>query len=484
MHEIAECAFQGGRELLQRLRTAVQNRDLPPAYYDNPVVRASAEPVMPWGLYLDALPYSICDAVVGVWLINLITKARHIVAVVRKRYCCKCGCRGWCTFYPTMAWLHYCFASMAEQVWPSERHDKQKWTSQDAHRASKAGQRYTCKGILLQLKLDWAELVERIGLPNWRSALRPCFLCSSSPDSLYRVRGVSLAGLPWHSNTYTDYDQACSRCEVWIEVDRAMVLRIRPHLRYDKRPDGALGRALAQGIPDLRLRENDRLEPSQSLPDVAAFDDLCSEQPHRRVRVCFWRRSQETLCLHRFPLWDEDLGITPGRVLCLDLLHTLYLGVMLNFCRLLLWKLLLSGRWGMTAGTGHEALIVAVMCLRHELFSWYTSRRRSHPQENLTELSDLVPNMFGSMADPQLKTKAAETYGVLVFLADNMDKYVESFGADARRYKEAAGLLLRYVEICKSHAANFPEAVLQDSFGKLTFAFLFCAVAPVLGVRP
>jgi len=123
--------------------------------------------------------------------------------------------------------------------------------------------------------------------------------------------------------------------------------------------------------------------------------------------------------------------------------------------------------------TAGEALIVAVMSLKNELFSWYRRRRKSHPTEKLTELSDLVPKMLGTKADPQLKTKAAETFGILVFLDDNMDKFSDSLGADAPRYKEAAHLLLRYIRIVKSHGVNLPRDIQQDL--KIAELMCFCS---------
>jgi hypothetical protein len=293
---------------------------------------------------LDGAPYSLGDSAVAIWLINSLTQVRHCVAIIRKRYACKCGCRKWCTFWPIMFWIHYCFACLGEGIMPSPRRDHQPWTEQDKSRASKAGRAFARKGILLRFKGDWPELTERIGLPNWNSSLRPCFCCSCPHRSLYNVRGVNLLSLPWRVNCFSDYDAACKACEVWIPVDRATVQRLKTFLRFDKRKDGSLGRSLTKSFPDLGLREHDRLEPSASLPDIAGFERLCEDAPNRCERICFWRRNCESICLHRSPLWGEKLGITPERVLCLDLMHTLYLGVILGFVRMVIWKLLLSGR--------------------------------------------------------------------------------------------------------------------------------------------
>lgn len=70
---------------------------LPPRYYRHPVVQGArdGELVWPIAIYLDGVPYSHTDGVIGWWLINLITRKRYGYAVRRKRIICQCGRRGW-----------------------------------------------------------------------------------------------------------------------------------------------------------------------------------------------------------------------------------------------------------------------------------------------------------------------------------------------------------------------------------------------------
>eukprot|EP00969_Alexandrium_andersonii_P071158 3141743-Alexandrium_andersonii.AAC.1 len=80
-------------------------RGISPSYTEHPGVKGRADQPLPIALYMDGLPYTITDSVVGVWLQCLISKRRVLVAVVRKRLACRCGCRGWDTFDPVMRWL-------------------------------------------------------------------------------------------------------------------------------------------------------------------------------------------------------------------------------------------------------------------------------------------------------------------------------------------------------------------------------------------
>ena len=78
-----------------RLGEAVASRDLPPEYFERPIVKSSESLVLPISLFIDAVPYSQSDSCVGFGVVNKISKARHLVAVLRKHRLCGCGCRGW-----------------------------------------------------------------------------------------------------------------------------------------------------------------------------------------------------------------------------------------------------------------------------------------------------------------------------------------------------------------------------------------------------
>ena len=54
-------------------------------------------------------------------------------------------------------------------------------------------------------------------------------------------------------------------------------------LKYDKRSDGARGRAVVADVPMLRLRAGDRLEPSDELRDIGEWDDWAPAPAGSRV---------------------------------------------------------------------------------------------------------------------------------------------------------------------------------------------------------
>ena len=113
-------------------------------------------------------------------------------------------------------------------------------------------------------------------------------------------------------------------------------------LCYDKRQKGARGSSLVAPFPELWLKAGDRLELCSDLPNVGAFFCISSFRPEG-VPLLLWRAESETLCLRRCPLFNRDICLNPNTAVALDLLHTNHLGVMLVYCRHVVWEFLRSG---------------------------------------------------------------------------------------------------------------------------------------------
>ena len=84
IHECIDWELDHDPTILTRLQEMIRDGELPPAYYQNPVVTNSEEPVLPVSLYLDAFPYADRDSVLGYWLVNEVTGRRHLLAPLRK----------------------------------------------------------------------------------------------------------------------------------------------------------------------------------------------------------------------------------------------------------------------------------------------------------------------------------------------------------------------------------------------------------------
>ena len=111
-HEAIERYATGDDDVHEQVRDAINDNALPRQYFEHPVVREHGsleDPVLPFSLFVDGVPYSQLDSVVGFWLVNMITGGRTLLAALRKRRACGCGCRGWCSFYQIFSLLKWSF---------------------------------------------------------------------------------------------------------------------------------------------------------------------------------------------------------------------------------------------------------------------------------------------------------------------------------------------------------------------------------------
>jgi hypothetical protein len=445
-----------------RCREAIEGGTLPSAYTEHTVTTSNPhELVSPLAIYMDAVPYSQVDSVLGVWLVNMITGSRHIMCLVRKKIVCTCGCKGYCTFAPVLLWLKWVIDAMANGVFPLKRHDGSDFdASSDQYRIGLAGTRMRFKAAVVHLKGDWAEICERFGFPTWQSGMRPCFCCSAIGDSMYEGLGVDFIATPWHINVDEDYSRACSRCERWVTMESAAHHgEVLDALAYDKRDAGARGRAMRRPVGCLLA--GDRLEPNARMLDVAEFDTI-TEFP---CDVLFWRRSEETLCTHRCPIFDASVGVTPSKSIAIDLLHTLFLGGILIWGGIALWRLLRSGVWGAFETTDEEQLKVAILSLRAELLAWYAAQQRLGIYH--TQLASITKKMIGTSAGEHLKLKAMEAYGFLQFLLYALDRYKNR--CHVPNLLEAGFCLQRLVEHLKASPCNMTPGQVQ------VFVCCYCA---------
>ena len=443
-----------------RLKEHIRKHDLPPCYWDHPVVAASSEEdaVYPIALYMDAVPYSHTDGTLGVWLVNLISGVRYLTVTLRKKSICQCGCRGWCSYFVVFLYLAWQITALALGIRPSKRHDGSAWKPSDKKREALAGQRMI-KAACIYIKGDWCEYAGTFGFPAWNDLLRPCFECIAFGIDMYCAAGNSIHELRWRPNEDDDYNQACDTCEILValttEPEKTSILQ---RLRYDKSDDGNRGRVLSQSLPTFGLDTGDRLEPSPTLPDVGNLENLALP-----AVITFWRKSLDTLTRHRNPLFCVATGLSPKRSMTIDTLHALYLGVLNVWAKTAMWFLLMSGCFG-HLHYADENLRAAVLVLRNSLMAWFKQRRADHPHENLTEISDLTVKMVGSREAPKLKTKGAETWAISLFLIDQLRSTGHVTGPDHVRLLHAGECLQRMVQIWNAHSWTIPEAEQEQLF--------------------
>ena len=172
--ELLEEDVMGDIELRSKLVEMIAANQLPRCYYEHPVVvkYGHAEPILPISISVDGLPYSQTDSVCGFWFINMITGARYLVCALRKVITCRCGCRGWCSFHAVFKAIAWMAESLANKLFPRNRHDNKPRRDDDIERSQLAGKALTFRCCLTYIKTDWTEL-STFGIPLWQDGYRP-----------------------------------------------------------------------------------------------------------------------------------------------------------------------------------------------------------------------------------------------------------------------------------------------------------------------
>jgi hypothetical protein len=414
-HDAADEEIRGNPGIRKLLEECRNTDTLPPAYNTHEIVRNAPEgtPVYPYALYIDAVKFQRTDNVIGIWLCSLVTGLRQLCVAMRKSEMCACGCRGWCTMYCIMTFLNWSFVHMARGLAPSARHDGSPWKESESARDIVSGASLGWRGVVLFIKSDMMEHVTSFGFPSWATDKHPCPLCHCTTADWGNIKGLSPISLPWRPKLFAEYEQACAACEIVVDINCARLFRmVRGCLKYDKRI-GALairGRALMRDIPELRLKKGDRLQPGHDIWDVGQIDTM---NPKSACRLLFWRRSAETHVRHRNPVFSEETGIVPERVLVIDWLHALSLGVYKYFISHLWHTLFEHDVYEIGRCTDHEHIVLSLGRLRVDLFNWYAAelaQGRAH-----SRVQSLTPEMVGTASSHKLGTWGAETNGLLLF---------------------------------------------------------------------
>ena len=331
----------------------------------------------------------------------------------------------------------------------------------DGKRLTMAGQRLPLPGCLLLIKQDMAEIVHTFGFPSWQSLRFGCPCCGASKDELYDVRDIDKFTWPWPRHDAAAYGQACSACELKRVITAGTWRHLRASLHYDKRPDSKAfrGRCLQADLAELNLKKGDRLEPSPTLLDTGCnFDQLIWPQT-----FTFWRRSEETTCRHRNPLYADDICTSPDKTTAFDWLHTLSWGVFKVFLTWFVHQLWEANVFGVP-GKGDAVIIASTPILKSHLFAWY--KREKAAGRVHTEVQDLIPSMFGNFNEPKLGLFASETNAFLLFSEALLDE-IGSKLPDAKRIRSCIAPLTRCYALIKQYPCVFPPLVCQE--------FLDCA---------
>jgi hypothetical protein len=205
--------------------------------------------------------------------------------------------------------------------------------------------------VLLYVKGDLAEFSHTLGLQSWKSSLSPCCFCSLPLADVFDedIGGVDA----WPEKTHDDYDRACKQCEIEVQLATPDdVLRLVNSLSWEKSQARIGGRVVACEIKvsGKQLMPGDRLEPNEHLWDIGSLEKI-----RLPSQVIFWRSRLSLEAQpkvidavhHRNPLFSQSLFSSPHNTLCVDILHSVYLGPVMRFCGAAVQRILLKNAYNM-----------------------------------------------------------------------------------------------------------------------------------------
>ena len=248
--------------LSENIPAMIASTTLPPNYKDHAVVKAGEEkgvPAVPLALYLDGVRFGKSNqSVLGISVQNMLSGRRYLCVALRKSLYCGCGCKGWCTLAAIYAFLSWSFRCMAQGFFPDCRHD---FRPLDATRAAKAGTALGWVGALLQIRADWAEWANSIGVFPWSHNSAPCLLCKQDRKAM--LEGVFKRRFTVPLKTWQDYDESCQACEHRIEaIPPRQVPLLAKALISDARKEGNRGQV--QGSNEKTITPRSPPKRSQS----------------------------------------------------------------------------------------------------------------------------------------------------------------------------------------------------------------------------
>ena len=214
--------------------------------------------------------------------------------------------------------------------------------------------------------------------PTWSSSLSPCFRCTAT---LAQIRRCENHASLWTRRTTADYAR--------VLQDEAVHREVRFKL---KNSTVGKSKCLASDIPELGLRERDRLKPSATILDTARFDD----QSAFSVVVLFWRAPLQPTVQRRHPILNVALG-TGVETFSLDILHTLHLGVFQYWILPNVWQCAQRDVWA----TGMTRLVDrkrhSLKAMRSDLRYWYPAYEATKASmgETVTRVNHLKESMIG-----------------------------------------------------------------------------------------
>ena len=140
---------------------------------------------------------------------------------------------------------------------PSCRHDRKPLRDgSDDGCAIVSGSDLGWVGVLVGVRLDWAEMANAFAFCTWPHALHPCLLCYAGLADLYKISRLSRLSTTSPLKTHFEYNAVCTASGIVIRIQtRSELNKLKGMLHYNIRKHGGAvheGGRPAMGVADWR----------------------------------------------------------------------------------------------------------------------------------------------------------------------------------------------------------------------------------------
>ena len=195
----------------------------PPAQRHHVVVEAAlAAGVHPsrvrrLGIFMDAAGFTKQESFEGLFINDLDTGMRFLIAVIRKAELCDCGCRGFCTFWSVHAAILSGLQTSAYGKWSLVYHLQNPFEL-GLRRQQRAGMSMGLVFAVTEIRADMPGYTSPMGFRASSHAYHPCCVCNICKSDLSDLDTISLDGGPSESFTDIQYRTLKFDCSVVVTI--------------------------------------------------------------------------------------------------------------------------------------------------------------------------------------------------------------------------------------------------------------------------
>ena len=204
------------------------------------------------GFFLDDAGFTKNESFCAMYLSDVSTNERFLVAIVRKEELCKCGCRGFCTYYCIHDAVLQDLEAAALGRWQVSECDATPFPA-GGFKSVRSGQPMGIILAVTELRADLPGYTGPVGMRSTAHGMYPCPSCNIKKSDLGNLNNITLNEGEWDMFSNAQFQAEVDTCRIVVRIATPEDVRrvLAAPLDYDHRPayaGGTLGRSLVSAV--------------------------------------------------------------------------------------------------------------------------------------------------------------------------------------------------------------------------------------------